>query len=116
MNVPAGASGSSTMRAHAAVRAGAPVHESDGERFAPSHVYALGMVSPVAKAELVITRTPDVGTTVSVCAVMGGDASFREESDREQAIRPRRAMTMFAVRCTGSPGSATRCCMKRAGT
>src|SRR5882672_9424620 len=102
MNVPAGASGSSTMSAHAAVRAGAPDQESGGERFAPSHVYALGIVSPLANAELEITRMPDVGTTVSVRVVMGGDASFREESDPEHATRPRRATTTLAARCTGS--------------
>lgn len=51
-NVPAGASGSSTIRAKDRVPVGAPLQASGGEIPFPLHVYDEGMGWPAAKAGL----------------------------------------------------------------
>src|SRR6266536_5206136 len=54
-HVPAGASGSSTMRAKDWVPAGEPLHVSAGELFLPVQVYFAGMDCPLANASLLIS-------------------------------------------------------------
>lgn len=57
VEVPTGASGSSTTRARERVPAGAPVNDSGGETFAPSQVCRLGIVAPSSNAALAISSS-----------------------------------------------------------
>src|SRR6476646_6263725 len=60
VNVPPGASGSSTTNARLAVPAGGPAHCSGGEWSPPSHVYIRGIACPAANAELISPRSVPV--------------------------------------------------------
>src|SRR5204863_1974636 len=59
------ASGSSTIRAMVCASAGAPLHESGGDTFSPSHENSRGIAPPSGKAVLVRTNDEDAtGTSV----------------------------------------------------
>ena len=58
VNVPTGASGSSTINASARVSAGGSVHASAGETSSPSHVWRRGISPPRANASLLNANSP----------------------------------------------------------
>src|SRR6266576_7200118 len=60
--LPAGASGSSTMRAKPRVPAGAPLQVSAGDTSTPSHVYLAGMAAPSPNAALASVNAMCYGT------------------------------------------------------
>src|SRR6266568_558976 len=67
--VPAGASGSSAMRAKAAVPAGAPLQASDGETSTPSQVCFTGIAVPCRNAVLVSENAMRSSPSRTVAAV-----------------------------------------------
>src|SRR5215218_2073485 len=63
VNVPDGASGSSTTRANAAASSGTSVQASGGDTSSPSQVYRCGIGPPSANAELVTVIVSGASTS-----------------------------------------------------
>src|SRR6266702_1060502 len=95
--VPAGASGSSAMRAKAAVPAGAPLQASDGETSTPSQVCFTGIAVPCRNAVLVsenaMRSSPSrTVASVTVSARTKENAAGRLMLNHIQKLSPRHAV------------------------
>src|SRR5271157_2952101 len=81
MNVPPGASGSSTIKASDRADCGKPLKDSAGEMFSPLHVYFVGIGAPGAKAALRISIF-GCAQAVAASGIAAATQSIKKNSTR----------------------------------